>query len=339
MPTDTRNLFDLTSRGDVDEVDAFLSEGNEANVKDESGSTVLHLAVKNQNYEMVKLLLEYGANPNAKDNSGSTPLNYAAHGREDGIVQLLLDYWADPNNKDSTGSTPLHNVATGGSLAMAKLLLDSGADRYVQDNGGNTPLHILAARYDAIAQLLLDGSLETDNKQVATKPMLPIIINGNHLDSSTSPSEDASETNYVLIQTKARLSPSQWQGLKNANLVVLDYVSENTYLCGYQDVSLKEVHQLDPVVYVDIYREELKVEPGLRELDVNVEVDVIFHNDADSGSEDLRDRIAKTSGLDLGAIEFCGYKARLTVPGPRIAQIAAIDEVHHIEQVGVTVLC
>ncbi|XXH05644.1 hypothetical protein Hte_012079 [Hypoxylon texense] len=369
MPADTRTLFD------VEQIETAISEGRVLDVKDESGSTYLHLAVesqnyklvellleygvspnatdnsastylhlavKSQNYKLVKLLLQYGASPNAKDNSGSTPLNYAAQGREERreerIVQLLLNYWADPNNKDNSGLTPLHNVALGGSVAIAKLLLDFGADRNAQDKDGKTPLDIAAAGHPAIVRLLLGESLPVVPKKVATTPELPITINGNYLDDSTGPSEDASKTNYILIQTKARLSPPQTQDLENARVTLVEYVSEHTYLCGYQGVGLEEIRQLEPVVYVDVYREELKVAPGLGESDTSIKVDVVFHRGVDLSAEDLRDRIAKTSGLDLAAIQFCGHKARLTVPGPRISQIATIDEVRYIEPVGVIVL-
>lgn len=102
---------------------------------------------------------------------------------------------------------------------------------------------------------------------------------------------------------------------------------------------MEEVGRLDPVVYVDIYREELKVAPGLRELDTNVEVDVILHGNVDLGSEDLQDRITKASDRDKMDIQFCRYKVRLTVQGLRISRIAEIDEVRRIERVGKVELC
>lgn len=40
--------------------------------------------------------------------------------------------------------------------------------------------------------------------------------------------------------------------------------------------SLARVREPNPVVYVDVYRRELKATPGLNELDTSVEVDVYF---------------------------------------------------------------
>lgn len=111
----------------------------------------------------------------------------------------------------------------------------------------------------------------------------------------------------------------------------LKYVSMNTRLCSYPDVSLAKIRQLAPVLYADIYRKELKVSPILKGSEEEVEVDVIFHNDVNLSAEDLQDRVAKESGLSLQDIEFSGQKARMTVQGTRIDRIAEIDQVFCIE--------
>ena len=168
--------------------------------------------------------------------------------------------------------------------------------------------------------------------------MFPITINGNKLDPSTKSATDSSKTNYILVQTRAGLSPSQRQDLANAGLVHLDYVSKNTYLCGYQDTDLDRIRQMEPVVYVDVYRLEFKIEPDLKEaapsLD-EVEVDVVFHDAVDSDSESLRARI---SDLNPKNIEFfpheVPHEARLTVAGRYLNDMVTIDEVRHIEEVG-----
>ncbi len=55
----------------------LLKSGADVNVRDNSGTTPLHLAVKNGNQEIVALLLENKADPNARNNAGETPLDYA----------------------------------------------------------------------------------------------------------------------------------------------------------------------------------------------------------------------------------------------------------------------
>jgi hypothetical protein len=78
--------------------------------------------------------------------------------------------------------------------------------------------------------------------------MFPITINGNTLDQSILSAPDASNTNYVLVQTWARPSPSQRKDLEIAGLQHLDYVSKNTYLCHYQDANLASIRLMELVV-------------------------------------------------------------------------------------------
>ncbi|KAF3058678.1 hypothetical protein GL218_05356 [Daldinia childiae] len=176
------------------------------------------------------------------------------------------------------------------------------------------------------------GESTDAEQETALKPLYPILINGNPLDPSIKPKEDASGTNYVLIQThEKKLGASKRRDLADANLVPLKYVPINTRLCSYTYVSLAKIRQLAPVLYADIYRKELKVSPILKGLEEEVEVDVIFHNDVNLGSEDLQTRVAKESGLSLQDITFSGQKARITVQGARIDLIAGIDEVFCIQ--------
>lgn len=64
-------------------------------------------------------------------------------------------------------------------------------------------------------------------------PTFPIKINGNILDSSTKLATEPLETKHVLVQSLARLRPSDRQELDRAGVTHLDYVSKNTYLFQY----------------------------------------------------------------------------------------------------------
>ncbi|AZL89889.1 ankyrin repeat protein [Megavirus baoshan] len=86
----------------------LLDYGANVNISACNKQTLLHNAVRINNYENVKLLLEYGADINARDNDGSTPimcLNYCHRNDEIGrieyyknkelITNLLLNYNSD----------------------------------------------------------------------------------------------------------------------------------------------------------------------------------------------------------------------------------------------------
>jgi serine protease AprX len=176
--------------------------------------------------------------------------------------------------------------------------------------------------------------------QGAPTPIFPITINGNSLDQLTKSAADASKTNYILVQSRARLSPLQRQELAGAGLVLHDYVSKNTYLYGYQGVDLDMIRQMEPVVYVDVYRLEFKIPPSLKEAvpDSPYKVDIAFHEGIDSDSKILRDLIIEKSRLSAEDIKFFRHKSLLTVQGRYLNDLASIDGVRRIEEVGKTEL-
>jgi len=76
---------------------AILNEGNDPNIKGDSGWTPLHNAVKEGQLEVVEVHLVYGPDPNAKEDTELTPLtSYDAIWTR----HFLLEYWADPNAID-----------------------------------------------------------------------------------------------------------------------------------------------------------------------------------------------------------------------------------------------
>ena len=118
-----------------------------------------------------------------------------------------------------------------------------------------------------------------------------------------------------------------------------DYVSKNTYLCQYHSRDLEEIRKLEFVVYVDYYRTIFKITPRLRELkeaspDQNYEVDIVFHQSGDSFSPPVQSALAAKSGCSVDKIGFFPDKARLTTKGLSLDDIASIDDVRYMEDVG-----
>ena len=172
--------------------------------------------------------------------------------------------------------------------------------------------------------------------------MFPIMINGNKLDQSRGPVTGSLKTKYILVQSRTRLSPSDWKKLNGAGVKHLDYVSKNTYLCRYERTRLEYLHQLAPIIYVDIYRTELKVTRSLKEAeqqDQVDEVDIIFHENVDCSSLKFRESIVRKSQCNKDQIDFLNNKARLTLPRHLLEDMASIDDVRSIEDVGEVVKC
>ncbi len=166
------------------------------NCVDGSGSTALHIAVKNGCTENAKLLIKKRAKLDVQDNHGNTALliaaNHPGH-REELLKAMLSDTLHLPNlllkNKANTGIRDLLDQAkfhfpvprtlllgaftksgkalleacTQGKFPHAQTLLMCGADTTLQNRDGNCALHVAAidGNHD-IVQLLLDHGAMID---------------------------------------------------------------------------------------------------------------------------------------------------------------------------------
>ncbi len=125
------------------------------------GETLLHVAVKRDNYDAVKQLLGLGLDPNAKDMSGNYPIHFV---RSMVIFNILRDYKCDINVTNDAGETPLlyyvksiivtddEQEQESRELFLEELLR-AGADLNHTDASGLTALHLV--KNVKIAQYLL----------------------------------------------------------------------------------------------------------------------------------------------------------------------------------------
>lgn len=103
--------------------------------------SVVYLAIKNENFDMVKLLVRKGSN--FKSNYA---LGLAAGTGQLDIVKFLLDAGADINDKAEEffgfqyGHTALYDAVKGNQLEMVKYLLAKGADPRIKGREEGNPL-------------------------------------------------------------------------------------------------------------------------------------------------------------------------------------------------------
>ena len=127
--------------------------------------TPLQVAIKNQNIEVIKVLLANGADPNSftlldqalktgnlkiiqmcleNGANGNHLLDEAlfAYSNRLAMIELLLKYDVDVNDKDDADWTPLHHaIVHTGNVGLASLLIRYGADINAKDDCLQTPLH------------------------------------------------------------------------------------------------------------------------------------------------------------------------------------------------------
>lgn len=112
----------------------------EVDARNSDNETALILALKNEQPETAKLLVDRGANIKVVDSSGKTPLALSIGLGNAGLVQSLLEKGADPNIIDNEGKSPLLLAVMKANIDIIKVLLAKGANPNLRTSSGMSPL-------------------------------------------------------------------------------------------------------------------------------------------------------------------------------------------------------
>lgn len=133
--------------------------------EDQKGGTwtILHAAVRMNNFQGVATILARGFDPNSQDERGLTPILVAACLGLLEISQRLVGAGAKVNITSFLGSTPLREAAAIGAVKLVQFLLESGADlELAPHEHRDTPLITAAAKnHLEVVNLLLAAGANT----------------------------------------------------------------------------------------------------------------------------------------------------------------------------------
>jgi hypothetical protein len=189
--------------------------------------------------------------------------------------------------------------------------------------------------------------------------MSQITINGVSFDptgpgpaTAALAATDASESNYILIQTDGPLTDPQRSQLAALGATVHEYVSENTYMATFKPKNLTKVRALKFVSWAGAYMQGFKIPPNLRESlpaagtaalvpqataaptrRTPRRVDIVLHSDVDPNDTELKKKIAAAARINPDDLVMSRHKVRLNVQERYLNDVAAIDEVRHLEEV------
>ncbi|XP_031557742.1 transient receptor potential cation channel subfamily A member 1-like isoform X3 [Actinia tenebrosa] len=206
-----------SKRTNVNTVKLLLGRGAQINAQDAYLKTCLHLAIENQNIEIVNLLLEYDSgleNLNSPDVQERVPLHYAALCKDVKCLKALLAkqsrlnfrdedqktalYLAAENNRaehvevlglagssvnerNEEGKTPLHAAACNGNRKVCKVLIKLGADINSRDDKKQTPLMCAAVEGCAkTCKTLLENNANMDDTSADGETPLLIAVRHNN---------------------------------------------------------------------------------------------------------------------------------------------------------------
>jgi len=205
-------LLTAVKKDDLESVRRLIQQGASADVSAADGSTALHWAVESDDLELTRLLLHAGADAKRANRYGMTPLHLAAVNGNAAAIGDLLDAGADPNSVLPEGETVLMTAARTGSAASLTLLLDRGANVDARDKWyGESALMWAAAQNhgDAVSLLIARGAPVDSRSSLQKFPNRRagqnILSLGNWTPLMYAARENALDAGRALVKAKAGL--------------------------------------------------------------------------------------------------------------------------------------
>ena len=133
------------------------------NVNGSLYDSLLHVAARNNNYEICKMLLKFGADVNKLNLDGQSPLNVAETNTNYSICKLLVKR-RKRKEKRILYNKALHIFARKNDLTTCKELINS-VNVNETDEKERTPLHVAVIfANDKVCELLLEYGADVNTK-------------------------------------------------------------------------------------------------------------------------------------------------------------------------------
>ncbi|BAY86527.1 serine/threonine protein kinase [Calothrix parasitica NIES-267] len=199
----------------------LVEKGANINIQNYQGYAPLHLAVKQNDREIVKYLIRKKAKVDIRTkNNAETPLMLAAkETAEIPIVKILTDNGADVNAKESDGNTPLHiaSMNTQKSKDIIRLLVKSGANINAKANNGKTPLHNAIKVGKNRVKVLVDLGANVNAKDY--KGETPIHTAIRHWINNRNEQDSIMNSIRYLVKSGANINAKNNNGLTLLHIV------------------------------------------------------------------------------------------------------------------------
>eukprot|EP00117_Sycon_ciliatum_P028072 scpid18171/ scgid2366/ Transient receptor potential cation channel subfamily A member 1 homolog len=168
---------------------------------DGEGGTILHEAVNNGNFEMVKFAFVNKVNPNTATLTGDTALHIAAgKGHMEIVTFLVNEAKAEIDAADESGNTPLHDAARLNREDVLLFLLKGGADIDMANADGHTPLMKAASwGQKRTVSALLEAGANVTHKDNEEKTVFWHAVRGNHIETVQVLSQDPRYLTFLQL--------------------------------------------------------------------------------------------------------------------------------------------
>lgn len=114
----------------------------------------IHLATKQKDIEILKLVIDAGCNLDLQNGKGQTALHLSAANEMEEFVRLLCQAGADPDVQDNEHQSPIHLATVAGYQRIVEILTEKfKASIMYRTKDGSTLMHLASSAYNAQAAL------------------------------------------------------------------------------------------------------------------------------------------------------------------------------------------
>lgn len=135
------HIYNLIYNDKIVELIEFAKENNLNHLSD-TGDTPLLASIRQNSFDIAKILMEYGADPNIPNKNGWYPLHFATQKKNFDIVKILVENGAEIDQGDGEfGNTPLQVAITtsNNDRTFIDYFLGLNADPNKPNKLGQTP--------------------------------------------------------------------------------------------------------------------------------------------------------------------------------------------------------
>ena len=125
------------AKNKVEIVNTFIKGGMSVNSKDDTGTPMLNIACRTDNFQLAEQLLDLGADINSvSEDRGYTAVMDAVWRGNEKITRFLIDKGAELNTINKEGQTNLILAVGANKENIVRILAENGADPDIKDSMG-----------------------------------------------------------------------------------------------------------------------------------------------------------------------------------------------------------
>lgn len=260
-----------------DKADSFIKNNNidevrkipDTSIVNKKQETLLHIASKYNQPEIVRFLLHKGLNPNIKNNHGKTPFAIACAKNNPELITKFLNYDVNINTQDNWGNTPLHKVVN--NAQNTRLLLEYGANPNIKNLDKETP-YFLTYNYPSSLKVFLSYGINPNTENDNSQTLMQKAISKNNLEIATILKENGADVNYKdnkgnspifyaknadtinwLINNEAKINiqNNKRQTVIHQTVINKDSDLLKEFLKHNPDINLQDENNLTPLAYAN----------------------------------------------------------------------------------------